>query len=151
MKKNTQILLAGLLAAAMVLAPAAGIAQEKPKAAPGSNAQGKGPDMRPIPFRGTVAAVDAAAKTVTVGERVFHLTSESNLTRGGQTVTVGDIAVGDMITGNYTKGDDGKLMARTVRVVPKQDQTPGEKTPKPKKPTEKTKANEAQGSKETKE
>lgn len=151
MKKNIQILLAGLIAAAMVLAPAAGIAQEKPKAAPGSDAQGKGPGVRPVPFRGTVTAVDAAAKTVTIKERVFHISSESKLTKNGQTATVGDIAVADMIVGNFTTGSDGKLMAQTVRVVPKQDQAPGETSPKPKKPAEKTKANEAQGSKEAKE
>lgn len=140
MKKNVQILLAGLLAAAVLFAPVAGIAQEKPKAAPGNDAPGKQPGKRSTPFRGKVTAVDATAKTVTVGARVFHLSAESKLTKKGQTMTVADIVVGDEIAGNYTTSDDGKLMARTVRVGPKPDQAPGEKPAKSKKSTEKSKA-----------
>lgn len=128
-------MLAGLLMAAMVFAPAAGIAQDKPQTPPGSKAEGKAPDARPVPFRGTVAAVDKAAKTVTVGERVFHIASETKLMKNGQPATVGDISVGDAIAGNYTKGDDGKLTAKMIRFGPKPE--PTDKPPKSEKPADK--------------
>lgn len=122
MKKNSRILLAGLLLTAMVLAPVAGIAQDKPKVPPGSVAPEKpSASARPLPFRGTVAAVDKAAKTVKVGERVFHISAETQLTKSGKPATIGDVAVGDPITGSYTKGDDGKLTAKTLRFGPKSE------------------------------
>lgn len=151
MKKNVPILLAGLLAAAMVLGPTAGLAQDKPKTPSEGKAHGKGPEKRTTPFRGKVTAVDAAAQTVTVGERVFHLSPESKLTKGGQALKVGDIAVGDAVAGNYTKGDDGKLTAKMLRVGPKPDPASGDKPAKSKKSGGKTKPDEAQGAKEAKE
>jgi hypothetical protein len=130
-------MLAGLLATTMVLAPAVGIAQEKPKAPPAGNAEGKpNPGARPVPFRGTVAAVDKNAKTVTVGERVFHISSETRLIKNSQPATLADIAVGDAIAGNYTKGDDGKLTAKMVRFG---QRPPAERPPQKDKPAEKKK------------
>jgi len=125
-------MLAGLLATAMVLAPTAGIAQDKPKAAPGSKAEAKpAPGNRAVPFRGTVAEVDKATMTVKVGERVFRVTSETKLMKSDQPATFADIKVGDVIGGNYLKGDDGKLTAKMIRVGPKPEAT--EKAPKSEK------------------
>lgn len=129
MKMNIRILLAGLLTTAMIIAPAVGIAQDKPKAAPESKAEDNpSTDVRSLPFRGTVAAVDKAAMTVTVGERVFHVTPETKVTRTGQQATLADVKVGDAITGSYVKADDGKLTAKTIRFGPKPE--PAEKPPK---------------------
>ena len=125
MKKSTNFLTAAFLTVTMVLAPAVTIAQDKPEKpqvpAAGSAPDKPAPATRAIPFRGTVAGVDKDAKTVTVGERVFHISAETKLTKGNQTATVGEIAVGDVIAGNYTKGDDGKLTAKMMRVGPKPD------------------------------
>lgn len=120
MKKSTRFLVAGLLMATMALAPVVAIAQDKPDKpktpAPGSAADKPSPAARGLPFHGTVAAVNKEAKTVTVGKQVFHISSETKLTKGNQPVMVADIAVGDIIAGNYTKGDDGKLTAKMIRV-----------------------------------
>jgi hypothetical protein len=117
MKKNIRFVLAGLLTATMVIAPVAGIAQDKPKTPPtppaGSAPEKPASAARAVPFRGAVTAVDKAAKTVTVGERVFHISSETKLMKGAQVITVADINVGEMIAGNFTKGDDGKLSRTT--------------------------------------
>jgi Domain of unknown function (DUF5666) len=139
MRKNTRFILAGLLTVTMVVAPVVGIAQDKPKTPPAGNAADKpAPAARSIPpFRGTVAAVDKDAKTVTVGERVFHVSSETKLTKGSQPATIADITVGDVITGNYTKGDDGKLTAKTMKFGPKPDAS--EKADKKEKAPEKKK------------
>jgi hypothetical protein len=139
MNKNLRMLSTGLLAAAMVLAPALGLAQEKPKAPPGSNAEEKpAPAARPIPFRGTVAAVNKGAKTVTVGERVFHISSETKVVKNDQPATLDDVSVGDVIAGNYLKGDDGKLTAKMVRFGPKPETA--ERPPKKEAPGQKKQA-----------
>ena len=135
MKKYTRFLVAGLLTASMFLAPVMAIAQEKsekPKT-PAADPEKAAPTARAVPFRGTVAAVDKNAKTVSVGERVFHISPETKLMKDNQAATVADIAVGDAIAGNYTKGDDGKLTAKMMRVGPKPAAAQAEKKPLEKK------------------
>jgi len=134
MKKNILCLpMAGLLAVAMVLAPVAGLCQDKPKNAPGSGEAAKpAPAEGAVPFRGKIAAVDKSAMTFTVGERVFHVTSETKITRSGKPATLADAVVGDAVAGNYLKGDDGKLTAKMVRFGPKPNE--GEKVQKKTKP-----------------
>ena len=120
MNKRIRVLVAGLLTATIFVAPVASIAQdktEKPKTpATGNATERPTPATRGLPFRGKVAAVDKEAKSVKVGEQVLHISPETKLTKDNQTITVADIAVGDAIAGNYTKGDDGKLTARMMRV-----------------------------------
>lgn len=125
MKKNIlRIPVAGLLAVAMVLAPVAGIAQDKPKKAPDSNEAAKpAPTPKAVPFRGKIGAIDQSAMTLTVGERVFHVTSETKITKAGKTATLADVAVGDPVAGNYLKGDDGKLTAKMLRFGPKPEES----------------------------
>jgi len=117
MKKNPGLLMAGVLAAAFVLAPVVGFAQDKPKAPAAGSAPEKPRQShdRPAPFRGSVAAVDKAAKTVTVGERTFHISSETRLFNGNRPGTLDDVKVGDLISGNFVKGADGKLTAKMIR------------------------------------
>jgi hypothetical protein len=140
MKKKIHIVMAGLLMATMSLAPVAAIAQDKPeksKTPPAGGAPDKAaPTTRTLPFNGNVAAVDKDAKTVTVGKQVLHVSSETKLTKGNQSVTVADIAVGDAIAGSYTKGDDGKLTAKMMRVGPKPDSAQVEKKSAEKKKVE---------------
>jgi len=120
MNRNLRILVAGLLTTAVLLAPAVGVAQDKPKTPPPSKSETKpAPANRAIPFNGKVTAVDKAAMTVAVGERVFHLSSETKLMKGGQPATLADLKVGEAIAGNYHKGDDGKLTAKMIRIGPK--------------------------------
>ena len=142
MKKSTRFLVAGLLTVSMFLGPVLAIAQEKsekPKTPPAGSAPEKpGPVARTIPVRGNVAAVDKDANTVTVGKQVFHISSETKVTKGNQAATIADLAVGDAIAGNYTKADDGKLTAKMVRVGPKPGGEPTEKKTAEKKKESKT-------------
>ena len=112
-----------LLAAMAAMSPSRGFAQEKPnektsaaekKSQPkGEKKEGRGP------FHGKLAAVDKKAKTITVGERTFQITSDSKLSKGGKPATLDDAVVGEEVSGNYQKSDDDKLNARTVRFGPK--------------------------------
>ena len=120
MKTNlTGIAFASLLVAIIAVAPAQGFAQEKKKenttaAEKKEPSKAEKQDGR-VPFHGKLAAVDKKAKTIAVGERTFQITSESKLSKGGKPATLDDAVVGEEVGGNYEKGSDGKLNARTVR------------------------------------
>ena len=104
-----------LLATAIAVAPTQTLAQENKEKS--TTEKKDAPKIeRGIPFRGKVAALDKTAKTVTVGERVFQVTSETKIRKDNKPATLDDVAVGDEIGGTYTKGDDGKLTAKTLRI-----------------------------------
>jgi hypothetical protein len=69
---------------------------------------------RSIPFSGDIAAIDKAAKTITVGQRTFQITSETKLQKADKPATLADGAVGEYVTGSYKKTNDGKLLAHSV-------------------------------------
>lgn len=79
------------------------------------------------PFRGKISVVDSVAKTVKVGDRTFYVTSETRITKAGKPATFDDAKVGEEIAGSYRKADDGKLLARTIRIGPRPEPTGGEK------------------------
>ena len=60
-------------------------------------------------FSGTVSAVDANAKTFTIGDQTFTVTDGSKISRNGKEATLADVVVGDPAKGSYTTGADGKL------------------------------------------
>jgi hypothetical protein len=73
---------------------------------------------KPLPFRGKIGAVDKKAMTITLDERtkrVFQITSETKFAKDGKLATFDAAAVGDYITGSYTKGEDGKLMTKSIK------------------------------------
>ena len=119
MKKNIlKIAVFSLLVAAIAGAPTQMQAQEgKEKTATEKKDAPK--SDRGIPFHGKVAALDKTAKTLTVGDRVFQVTSETKIKKAGKAATLDDAAVGEEVGGTYTKGDDGKLTAKSLRIGPK--------------------------------
>jgi hypothetical protein len=62
-----------------------------------------------VKFSGTVSAVDANAKTFTVGDQTFTVTDDSKISKNGKEATLADVVVGDPAKGSYTTGADGKL------------------------------------------
>jgi hypothetical protein len=110
-------ILASLLVGAVVLLPGLGTAEEKKMDPP--PAERKSSAQRAIPFRGKVTAMDKAAKTVTVGARVFQITSETKILKGDQPGTLDDGVVGASVSGNYQEGGGGKLVAKMIRFGPK--------------------------------
>jgi hypothetical protein len=110
----------GLLAVAVMGAPLSGVAQDnKDKAA--EKKEGASSEKRKggTPFRGKLAAVDKNAKTITVGERTFQVTSETRMMKAGKPATLDDAVVGDDVGGSYEKGEGDKLVARMVRFGPR--------------------------------
>ena len=120
----------GLISGALLLTTTTNAAEDK---TPGKPAAEKSSDTksekkpRAIPFRGKVAAVDKSAATLTVGERVFHVSAQTKLTKQGKTAGLSEAVVGETVTGSYLKAEDGKLNAVSVRLspVPKSDESGG--------------------------
>jgi hypothetical protein len=85
-------------------------ASASPAASPAKSAP------RPLPFQGTVAAVDQTAKTFTVGKRVFKVIDQTEMTKAGQPATMADITENVKVTGSYRKQEDGSLEVKMVKI-----------------------------------
>ncbi len=99
------ILSLSLLAALAFSAPTMTYAapkKEKPAAA--------ADETRPIPYHGSVSAVDAGAKTFTIKgkqkDRVFTVTDKTTITKDGAAAEFAAITVGEEIRGQATKSGD---------------------------------------------
>jgi hypothetical protein len=88
--------------------PTNAVPHKATKKEPGENSR------RAIPFRGVLGAVDKTAKTISVGERTFQITSETRIFKGGKPALLESGVLGEPITGSYRKAADGKLMAASV-------------------------------------
>src|SRR5262245_37790025 len=67
-----------------------------------------------IPFHGNIVTMDKNARTLTIGKRIFLVTSETKIFKSDKPATFADGAVGDYVTGSFKKMDDGKLIANSV-------------------------------------
>jgi len=131
---------------ALTLAPVQSVAQEKKdekaatKSGEGETKKAANPN-RALPFHGKVDAVDKAAKTVTVGTRVFHVTDATRIQKDGKAATLGDVVVGEAIRGSLRQTEDGKLNAVSLSLGPKAlepEKAGGEKPTQSDKPAKKS-------------
>ncbi len=128
--KVTKFALASL-AAACALGVAAQLPPQEKKEGAKPEAPAA-PEAKPrretAPFRGRVVEIDKTAMTIKVGTRTFQMTSSTRITKAGKPATFDEIAVGDMVTGQYKQGEGGKLELVSLRIVPavgKEPETPG--------------------------
>ena len=125
-----RIVIMSLLAVAVAFAPTRVLGQgkKKGKVAGEQNELAKGEKKEGvIPFRGKLASVDKSAKTITVGERTFQITSETRIMKAGKPATLDDAVAGEEVGGQYKKAEDGKLVAGMVRFGPKPEGESGGK------------------------
>jgi len=85
------------------------------------------------PFHGNLAAMDKAAKTITVGKRTFQITSETKIHKAGKPATFEEGVVGEEVSGYVKPTDDGKWIATTVNFGPKTETKGSEKSSEKKK------------------
>ena len=117
-KSIAKLTFVGLLAVAIVGTPARLSAEDKPAAEKKESAKDER-KPRATPFTGKLTAVDKTAKTITVGERTFQITSETRIYKAGKPGTLDDAVVGEIVGGAARKTDDGKMAAVSVRFGPK--------------------------------
>jgi hypothetical protein len=83
------------------------------------------------PFRGTVEAVNATARTITLegkkSERVLHVTAETTLEKDGKPAKLEEVAPGDYAKGLLTKPDGNRELVVKATLGPKPDRKPKQK------------------------
>lgn len=75
---------------------------------------------RALPAGGKIDALDQQAKTIKIGERVFHVTADTKITKGGNPATLADAKVGDQVGLSYREVDK-TLNLVSLRIGPKPD------------------------------
>lgn len=121
------------LLAALTLAPLGLPARAADTPAPAEAAPdaGKKKASDRLPFRGTIKSTDAVAMTITLGsqqrDRVFHLTSESRITKAGEPAVFGDIKPGEEVGGQYRRRGNGEMEVLSLRVGPRPEAAPSAK------------------------
>ncbi|MDB6030382.1 MAG: hypothetical protein JWM16_720 [Verrucomicrobiales bacterium] len=105
----------GSLSLSVAADPKPVITNDKPAAPTKPAAAAK--KQRPVPFSGSVVAVDKTAKTITIGKnklRVFQITGETKINKDKKPATLDQIVVGEMVGGSYRENADGKLEIVTL-------------------------------------
>ncbi len=80
-----------------------------------------------LPFHGKLKATDVTAKTISVGNLVIQITSETKLIKAGKPALLEDGVAGEEVGGTYQKTEDGKLHGLTIHFGPKEGKTPSKK------------------------
>jgi hypothetical protein len=121
MKTVKALLLTGLLCTVVtgVALPVAAQDKVEKKGKTEDKAKGEAKKRDTLPAGGKIKSVDKANKTLTVGDRVFAITSETRLTKDGKPATLEDAKDGEEVGISYRKGEDGKLTAMSVRIGPR--------------------------------
>src|SRR6266436_6262364 len=129
-KSFLKISVLGLLATAIAGLPLQAVAQSTNKSS-AAGAEKKEPVEKKAqsagPFRGKLAALDKSGKTITVGKRTFHITSETKIMKAGKPATLEDGVVGEEVSGGFKTGTEGKLVATKVTFGPKAEAKGAEK------------------------
>jgi hypothetical protein len=121
LKPILKIVAASFLAAALASFPSQLPAQttnkaageKKSAAAKKETAKGeKKPSAHP--FHGKLAGVDKTAKTIAVGKSIYHVTSETKITKDGKPATLEEGVVGEPVSGYVKPNAEGNLVAATV-------------------------------------
>ncbi len=66
------------------------------------------------PFHGKLAAVDKFAKTITIGESTYEITSETRIQKAGKPATLEDGVVGEECSGYVKTNKEGKVFASSL-------------------------------------
>jgi uncharacterized protein DUF5666 len=91
-------------------------ADEAPAAPPATSPSTGDQAAAALRFYGPITAIDAAAKTFTVGEQTFSVTPATHMSKPDDSEgTLADAKVGEPARGTYTKEADGKLNVVKVR------------------------------------
>ena len=120
---TSMLMLVALLLAAFTSQPnvrAAGA--EKPAASSTTKEAGTRKFNRTVPFRGKVAALDAQKKTFTLSgpkQRVFQLSTDTQIEKGGQPAGIEDITAGDEARGLCQIDEDGHRVVIKASFGPK--------------------------------
>jgi hypothetical protein len=124
-----------LVAAAITVLPAQLPAQTTNKAASSKKSSDttSATTKSAHPLRGKLAAVDKAAKTITLGKSTYYITADTKIKKADKAATLDDAVIGEEVTGYAKPGDGGKMIASSLNLSPKTStKSSTKKTDKPK-------------------
>jgi hypothetical protein len=81
--------------------------------------KGEKKSARHVPFHGKVDTMDKAAGTLKIGERTFHVTPGTKITKDGKPATFEQAVVGEEVGGAFQQADGGRLELTSLRIGPK--------------------------------
>jgi hypothetical protein len=114
-----KLCLFGLLAAGIAGASGSLRAQDTNNAAAGKKPAS--PRHHAVtPFHGHLKSINTTAQTITVGDVTIHITSETKIDKSGKPAILQDGAVGELVSGGYTKTAEGKCVATTLHLGPRE-------------------------------
>ena len=123
MKSSLRTVLVATIGTAILLGtPNSSFAQEKEKEKGKEKSEEKAKKSGALPFNGKAAAVDKAAKTITLSgksARVLQVTAATKVSKDGKPATLEDVKEGEDVSGAYKTNTDGKLEATTLNIGPK--------------------------------
>jgi hypothetical protein len=101
------------------MSPAMGQPADKPEA-PAPGAPSRRPDNPPATINGTVSAREdkAGGQSLTIEGRTVQVTASTTITKAGQTIRLGDIALGDRVSVTTLPDTGGQPQAVTITVLP---------------------------------
>ena len=116
------IVIAAVGTAVLLGTPNSLFAQEKEKEKGKEKSEEKAKKGGALPFNAKAAAVDKAAKTVTLSgksARVLQVTAATKISKDGKLATLEDLKEGEDVSGAYKTSADGKMEATTLNIGPK--------------------------------
>jgi len=120
----------GLAVAAILAVPALTRAQDASSSTNAPSTSEPAPTKKKkhdtLPFHGKVEALDTNAMTLTVGQLVIQVTSDTKITKDGKPATLSEGTVGENVGGAYKKDASGKLNATTVHFGIKSKKSAGD-------------------------
>jgi hypothetical protein len=126
-----KLLVLCLLAAIPALSNVSTLSAADNPSAPVDKTEKSDKKPRHIPFHGKVDTLDKAAGTLKIGERTFHVTSGTKITKAGKPASIGDAVVGEEVGGAYLMGESGRLEVMSLRIGPKPAKDPKPEDAKP--------------------
>jgi ribosomal protein S3 len=124
-KSIIRLSLTGMLAGIVASAPVQTSAQDTNT--PAAEKQESRPKRTTVPLHGRLKAVDTIARTITVGGHTIQITSETKISKGGQSAVLSDGVIGEEVSVLYRKTEDGRFDATSVRFGPKEHQAQADK------------------------
>ena len=74
---------------------------------------------RHVPFHGKVDTLDKSAGTLKVGERTFHVTPGTKITKAGKPASFEETVIGEEVGGAFQQHESGRLELTSLRIGPK--------------------------------
>lgn len=103
-----------IAAVAFALAVPSVRAEGTPDGAAAVPARAKAPRVKPEKAEGTIEALDAAARTITLGGKSYKVAEKAKILVDGAPKSLADLQVGDAVKARYVNEADGSAVIKSL-------------------------------------